>query len=172
MSLADWLQTLSLVIVAATVAITAWQSRHVAAQSREVTRQSALAATALGQAAHQTLVGHGAGYLSSMLSDEPDLLAWFLASRGLPTGDPEANKRYMILFQRLEVHETTYLSYVRGLLSEDVWRGWRRVIELDAATPEFTVVWPIVADTYSRRFGGFVAQVWVPAVARVSAEAA
>jgi hypothetical protein len=145
MSWGDLVQTITLVTVAITIALSA-------RQSREAARQSALAHNALGQSAHQTMVGHGAAYLASMMTDEPELIAWFLATRGIPPASAVTNKRYMLMFLRMDAHEATYLAYLDGSLQPDVWAGWRRVIELDAQTPEFRTVWRVVSDSYSRRF--------------------
>lgn len=149
MSWADLVQTATLAIVAITVVISA-------RQSREAARQSAFALNALRQDAHQTMVGHSAGYLTTLLTGEPELLSWFLKSRGIPVVSDEINKRHMLMFLRLDAHETTYLAYLDGSLPEDIWSGWHRVIELDAQTPEFRAIWRVVEDTYSARFAALI----------------
>lgn len=157
MSLADALQTISLVAVAITIGLSALQNRHAARQTREIARQSTLAQNALAQAVyHQTIVGQGSTYVTNLLTNEPELLAWFLRSRGFPPATAEINKRYMLLFLRLEVHEASYLAHLDGTLPDDVWLAWHRVIELDAATVEFGVVWPVVRAMYSARFVAFL----------------
>jgi hypothetical protein len=102
------------------------------------------------------IVGNGSRVLATLITSEPDLLAWFLESRGIPPGSAETNKRYLLMYLRMEVHEASYLAHLDGSLSDDVWSGWRRVIELDSATPEFLAIWPVVRDSYSARFGQYV----------------
>lgn len=156
MSLADLLQTVSLGAVAITIGLSAIQNRHAAAQSREAAQQSKLAQSDVKQAAHQNTVGHSASFLASLATSETDLLAWFLQSRGIPPASVKTNLRYMLMYLRMEVHETTYLAHLDGALPGDVWGGWERVIALDAATSEFRAIWPIVSDSYAARFGEYI----------------
>jgi hypothetical protein len=155
-NLADLVQTVSLATVATSIVLSALQNRSVAAQTREVARQSTFASAALSQSAHQTIVRHGSGVLANLLTSEPDLLSWFLTSRGIPLASPEENKRRMFMFLRMEVHEANYLAYLDHFLPDEVWLGWERVVRLDVATPEFQTIWGTVGETYSLRFAVFI----------------
>jgi hypothetical protein len=154
--LSDILQAVSLLAVAITLALSVIQNYYSSVQTRQLARQSALAQSALVQASHQALVLGNSGVLANLMTRDQDLMAWFLASRGIPVGAPEANRRYMLMFLRMEVHEATYLAHLDGTLHADVWEGWRTVIELDTRTPEFRTVWQIVGNTYAARFAVFV----------------
>jgi hypothetical protein len=157
MGVADLLQTISLVVVAITLALSARQNRHLARQTRETVHQSILARSALSRSTQQELIDQGTDYLGVLLTvDQPALLTWFLASRGIPPAPDEINRRYLFMFLRMDVHETTYLAHLDRALPEDVWIGWRHVIALDSATDEFRVVWPVVRPAYSARFASFV----------------
>ena len=157
MGAVDLLQTISLAAVAITLALSAIQNRHVAKQTWETVRQNTLAHSALSRSAHQGLVDQGTHYLGVLLtSEQPELLAWFLTSRGIPPSTSEINRRYLFLYLRMDVHETTYLAHQDGALPEGVWEGWRQVIALDGATAEFGVLWPIVRSAYSAPFVSFV----------------
>jgi hypothetical protein len=152
----DLLQTISLSAVAITIGLSVVQNRHVAAQTREAVQQSRLAQSDLKQAAHLNTVANSSLYLAQLASSDPGMLEWFLASRGIPPATAEINKRYMLMYLRMEVHETTYIAYLDGALHKDVWGGWERVIELDLATAEFRAVWAVVRDSYAQRFGDYV----------------
>jgi len=153
----DLLQTISLAAVAITLALSAIQNRHLAKQTRETVRHNTLAHSALSRTAHQGLVDQGTNYLGVLLtSDQPELLAWFLQTRGIPSSTSEINRRYLFLYLRMDVHEATYLARLDEALAGDVWAGWLQVIFLDSSTPEFDVLWPIVRSGYSARFVSFV----------------
>ena len=156
MKLADWLQVLSLLAVAGSLCLAAVQTRAVAVQARETTRQTQFTGRELAQTAHLGLVGHSSDALTFLITDEPQLLDWFLASRGIPTGDAEHNKRLMFLFIRADIHEANYIGYVDGSLPADVWQGWVEVVDSDVATAEFRVIWPVVRRYYAARFVTFV----------------
>jgi hypothetical protein len=151
-SAADLIQAISVVAVAVSVVLLALQNRSVARQTREAAKQTALATASLGNAAHQALVGRASDALTFLITDEPDLLRWFLRSRGIPDASADENKRRMFIFARIDVHEANFVAYLEGLLSEELWTGWRKVIEADAATPEFVTVWKAVHPFYSARF--------------------
>ncbi|WP_127501283.1 hypothetical protein [Actinoplanes solisilvae] len=156
MKLVDWLQILSLLAVAGSLCLAALQTRSVAVQAREVTRQSRITGRALEQSAHLGLVGHSSDSLTFLITSEPRMLEWFLRTRGIPTGDHERNKLLMFLFIRADIHESNYISYLEDSLSDDIWLGWLEVVRSDCATREWALIWPAVKRYYSARFVAFV----------------
>jgi len=156
MNLADLLQGGSLVAVAVALVLTARQNRHLGAQTRQAIRQSALAGDSLAQTGHHSLVDQITHNTTALIGTDPELCAWFLGSRGFPPASADSNKRYFLLFTRLDSHEAIYLSHVDRSIGHEVWLGWRTVMELDAATPEFAEIWPAAKVSYSPRFAEYV----------------
>jgi hypothetical protein len=152
MDLGNLLQSLSLVAVAISLVLSARQIRLAGKQTREAAEQSELARSAMLQRGHHSLVSQGTGSLEGLLFGQPELLAWFLASRGIPPGTDELNQRYLLIYLRMDQHEVNYLDYLNDGLPEEVWRGWQRVISHDVRTAEFQTVWSVVKDQYSERF--------------------
>jgi len=128
-------------------------------QSRAATRQSTAATAALQQSSSHELVRYSADFPYMALRDDPDLLAWFLETRGFPAGDAVTNKRYHFLFVRLDIHSGIHDAYRDGLLSEAAWNDWLRSMRLDLVTPEGRLVWRTTADLYSPAFRAQVEKV-------------
>jgi hypothetical protein len=110
----------------------------------------------LRQGAYQQLTGYGADFHTILFTSGPDLVEWFLSSRGIAVASHEENLRRMFMFVRMDVHESIYLSHLANLLEDDIWRGWQQVVESDVATPQFRTVWGNAKKYYSVRFGEFI----------------
>lgn len=151
----DWLQLVSLVIVATALMLNVLQIRHLARQTEETSRQASAATTALRQAAYQSILA-GQTNIVSLYLHSPSMIEWHLASRGYPVGSEEENWRSISTLIRLNSHESTYLAYAAGLLDEDIWSGWVNVMTTDFAVPEFVTLWPLAKRFYARSFATFV----------------
>jgi hypothetical protein len=148
----DWLQLASLVTVMVALVFSYKQTRDLSQQSTETAKQAAASATALQHSAHRQLSLFGADSHEYLFTAQPGVLAWFLASRGIPLGSHEDNLRCSFMFQRLDVHESAFLWKMKDVLSDDVWSGWQAVIVADAATPQFRKVWRAVRLQYALTF--------------------
>lgn len=158
MRLSDLLQVVSLAAVVVALLFNYNQTREAANQAKEASRQVILSTSALKRAAYQELTGYGASFNSVLFDSGPDLLSWFLSSRGVPASSQrhEENLRQMFMFVRMDVHESVFMSHMDQLLADDVWDGWKNVIGADVATPEFRTVWTVVEKFYAARFAAFV----------------
>ena len=156
MRLSDLLQVVSLAAVVVALLFNYGQTREAANQAKEASRQVIVSTSALKRGAYQELTGYAATFNSVLFNSGPDLLAWFLSSRGIPTSSHEQNLRHMYIFVRMDVHESVFMSRMEQLLEDDVWVGWKKVIEADAATPEFRTVWSVAEKFYAVRFATFV----------------
>jgi len=70
--------------------------------------------------------------------------------------DPEINKRTAHALFRLTQHESIFLSHESGLISENIWLPWNRVLESDLAIVEFTNVWSRGRLFYAMSFAAHV----------------
>jgi hypothetical protein len=156
------LQIVSVLSVAVALFLNYRQARETARQAREATRQVELTAAALQQDSYRQLVTHGTSLHETLLAGNPELLDWFLATRGVPTGTHQENLRHMFMFWRMDSHEEIFRSHAAGQLPGDAWAAWRKVIEADAATAEFRTVWAEVRPQYTPDFGRFVDTVLDP----------
>ncbi|WP_433219598.1 hypothetical protein ACQP00_15665 [Dactylosporangium sp. CS-047395] len=145
MSIADIVQTVSL--LAAAFAL--WLSLR---QTRETARQTSSALAALQQGTREELVRYGADFTYNALSTDHDLLEWFLASRHFPPAGYVENRKSLFLWVRLDQHEGTFHAYRTGAIAEDLWLDWKRSMEIDFAMPEFPRVWTAVREIYSSDF--------------------
>ncbi|MBG0562970.1 hypothetical protein [Actinoplanes aureus] len=149
MDLSDALQTFSLAAVAVALLLNYRQARATGMQAAETAKQVQISSSLLKQEVARNLDHYATEFNVPFLVSDERLLAWFLGTRGIPIGSHTENLRSLFLFNRIDVHASTYAGYRSRLLEEDVWNGWRRVVELDVATPEFQVLWPHVRDQYS-----------------------
>jgi hypothetical protein len=154
--LPDLLQVVSLAAVVVALLFNYGQTREAANQAKEASRQVVLSTSALKRGAYQELTGYAANFNSVLFTSGPDLLSWFLSSRGIPVSAHEENLRHMFIFVRMDVHESVFMSRMEQLLEDDVWVGWKNVIEADVATPEFRTVWTVAEKFYAVRFATFV----------------
>ena len=152
MSASVVLQSVSFLIAAIALMFSLWQARSAAGQSRQAAKQAAAAAYAVKQVSAQTLLHHGTDFAFQGLTGNPQLLAWFLASRGIPADTHDRNQRYLFVWVRLDVHEASYRAAGRNALDREEWEEWLRTIEMDVRLPEFPTVWKSVKNLYSPRF--------------------
>ena len=152
MSASVTLQTVSFVIAAMALMFSLWQARSAAGQSREAAKQASAAAYSVKQAAAQTLLHHGTDFAFQGLADNPQLLTWFLGSRGMPEGTHDVHQRYMFIWVRLDVHQASFRAARQNALDQEEWEEWLRTIEMDVQLPEFPTVWKCVKNLYSGAF--------------------
>jgi hypothetical protein len=156
LQIADWFQFISLMTVAITILIGMSQNREVGRQTREASRQTESVQKSLEQAAYQTLNTTHDGNHIAFFKDDPEMLQWFLSTRGYSTSSHHQNKRTLYIIIKLDAHESNFLSYVDGLLSRDVWDGWFEVLRADFEVPDYRAVWPTARRFYATTFVAFV----------------
>jgi hypothetical protein len=157
-SLTDIFQVISLAVVAIALFLTVWQNRQLAKQTAETARQASFAAAAVRQASYQEATRRGVDFTTAAIGQDPDLLAWFLESRGFLTSSATENRRRLYIWTRIDIHEMVYLERLEGLTPDNVWVGWRRALELDATTIAFAEVWGVVKSHYATDFAAHVDQ--------------
>lgn len=132
------------------------QNREAARQTSEASRQVEMSLSTLRQGAYRQVASYGADFHTILFTSGPDLVEWFLSSRGIAIESPEENLRRMFMFVRMDIHESIYFTYLANLLEDDIWNGWRQAVESDVATPQFRIVWGSAKKYYSVRFGEFI----------------
>ena len=155
MNAADWAQTLSLPLVALALLASTIQTRAMVHQTRFSAMQSKNVANSLAQTAHMALTRNQMDHRSAFFRDDPELLEWYLSSRGYPTSTYEQNKRRLYVLTRMDVHQLNFLNHESGFLADDFWTAWRKVISTDLEIPEFVELWPIVRTYYAPGFVAF-----------------
>lgn len=153
MSVSDVVQVISLLAVSCALLLSFRQNREIAKQTQEATKQAATASSSVRRESYQGMMGHVLDFTYNAMVRDPDLLSWFLASRGFPGVDESERCKYLFLWMRLGMHQSHYFEWAEGLISEEVWLYWRRAVQFDVESPEFEAVWKTVGDTFT---GGFV----------------
>jgi len=145
----DWIQAVSAVLVLVALILSILQLRAATEQTLAL-RQS------IEEAAQTSLVGNQSDLRTLYLRDDPALLAWYLSTRGYKCTSPEENKRRIFALVKLESHEASYLRHSKGLLDEEIWTAWKRVIELDFRMPEFREAWADARGLFVNSFMEFI----------------
>jgi len=110
----------------------------------------------LHQNTREELVRYGADFTYEALAEDPELLAWFLASRGFRSNSVVENRKSLFLFVRLDLHEANYHAFLTGAVTEDAWLAWLPTMKLDLAMPEMPRVWNAVRGVFSATFVSLV----------------
>jgi hypothetical protein len=155
-AVADWIQAGTLFLIAAALLLNVRQNRELARQTLELVRQNATIASSLRQNAHLAISNPPSTIRASLLLNNPELLQWHLGLRGLPAGTPQENLRRLFIMAKVEVHELNFLSHRDGMLSEDIWSGWRNVMASDFVDSEFQESWTAVKHSYAPTFVAYV----------------
>jgi hypothetical protein len=66
-------------------------------------------------------------------------------------------------YQFLKAYETIHFHHVYGLMDEQIWQGWCRLLQHYIASPGFDHYWRLRHDLFSKRFQEFVATLERPA---------
>lgn len=90
------------------------------------------------------------------LLHDPELLEWHLKSRGYPSSTPAANRMFLYVVMRFDLHELNFLSNTDGLFSKEAWHMWSTVMDADLRIPEFRDAWPHVRPYYVKSFADYV----------------
>lgn len=150
MNIADWIQSLSLLLVAGALIASIFQTRAVAHQARQAT-------IALQATTHQSFVHNQNGSRQAFFLDHPELLSWHLSSRGYPATNEAENQRRLYALIKLDIHEYNYLSFREGHFRDDIWTGWKNVMHEDfSRVPEFREIWLVARRLYAPSFVNFI----------------
>ncbi|GIF20595.1 hypothetical protein BJ973_001499 [Actinoplanes tereljensis] len=155
MNVADWAQTLSLPLVALALFASAVQTRAMVQQTRFSATQSRHVADSLAQNAQIALTRNQTDHRAEFFRDDPELLEWYLSSRGYPTSAYENNKRSLYVLTRMDIHQLNFLNYESGFLANEFWGAWKNVVVTDLEIPEFADLWPTVRTFYAPGFVAF-----------------
>src|SRR5690349_17362401 len=158
-NITDWIQSLSLLLVAGALIASIFQTRAVAHQARQATR-------ALQATTHQSFVHNQNSSREAFFLDHPELLSWHLSARGYPVTNAGENLRRLYVLIKLDIHEYNYLSFKEGHFRDDIWSGWKTVIQEDFShVPEFLEMWPVARRLYAPSFVNFIEQHYGTALA-------
>jgi hypothetical protein len=150
LNIADWIQSLSLLLVAGALIASIFQTRAVARQARQAT-------IALQATTHQSFVHNQNASRQAFFLDHPDLLSWHLSSRGYRSTNAEENQRRLYVLIKLDIHEYNYLSFRAGHFRDDIWSGWMNVMHEDfSRVPEFREIWSVARKLYAPSFVNFI----------------
>jgi hypothetical protein len=119
MTVADWLQLISLGAVIVALLMNYRQNREVAKQAKEASQQTVLLSQSVRTSMAQERSRHGTDWTYASVTAHPDLIAWFLSSRGLPSATDQINHRYAFLWARLDYQELRYFD-----ASASQWTMW------------------------------------------------
>jgi hypothetical protein len=148
-SAGDWIQVATLVAVAVALLLNV-------RQIQELTRQNSAIVASLRQSAYHVMVTDSPALRVSFLKDNPQVLAWHMATRGFTSGTHEQNLQRLYILARLEAHELNFTSHKEGLLTDDVWAGWGNVVKMDIADADFRETWRIAKHMYAPSFVTFI----------------
>lgn len=105
----------------------------------------------------RALAGRLSEFRTAHLRQDPELLAWVLSTRGFTgTASAAINNRRLYMIGKVDIFEGCYLSHMNGLMSDNAWLTWQRVIQADVQIKEFQEIWPIVRAYYDIEFGEFI----------------
>jgi hypothetical protein len=156
MNIPDFIEAGSTVVLSAALFVSLRQTRLIAKQSNEIAKQTTALASSMRRDTHKGMVQQVSQYTDTAMARDPDLLKWFLESRGFPLGTPTENNKHFFLWVRLGIHQSHYFEHIEGLVNEEIWDYWCATIKLDIASPGFNLVWPIVQHTYAPGFIAFI----------------
>ncbi|MFI6183810.1 hypothetical protein ACIA8R_50335 [Nonomuraea sp. NPDC051191] len=148
--MSEWLQIASFFGVVVALLLTTLQLRLVSRQSQALTRS-------MQYGDYRTLVGRLNEFRTVHLRQDPKLLAWVLSTRGFAgTRSADLNNRRIYMIGKVDIFEGCYLSRKNGLMPDDVWLTWQRIMRADVKIKEFQEVWPIARVYYDLEFGRFM----------------
>jgi hypothetical protein len=150
LNIADWIQSLSLLLVIGALIVSIRQTRAVANQARQATR-------ALQDATLQSFVRNQNGSRETFFLDRPELLSWHLSTRGYPATNAAENLRRLYVLNKFDIHEYNYLAHSADQFSDDIWTGWKNVILVDFnQVSEFREMWPAAKRFLAPSFVNFI----------------
>ena len=149
MKFVDWLQLASILLVVVALALNVLQLR-------EVSNQSHAQASALNQLAYGGVANLASDPRFLLFPNDPELLTWYLKSRGFKATTPSENKRRLYVMAKLIQHETNFVNHTAGLLTDESWAAWFNVLRADLAISEFREIWSSSRDIYAESFAAFV----------------
>ncbi len=156
MQLIDLLQLISLIAVVITLLVTLMQTRQVARQTRELSYQTKSLQGSLEQSIYQSVNSAHDEYRTMLMKDDRRMLSWYLSTRGYAISNHQENRRTLYVIIKPETHEGIYLSYMDGLLRQNVWEAWQEVLKADLKIPHFRSTWPAAKRFYAKLFTDFV----------------
>jgi hypothetical protein len=149
MTVADWVQIVTVPAVAAALILNAFQLREVARQTKAV-------GASLEQDAFHTLLVSRADLAGMFLGNDADVLRWHLGTRGYDVPSRDDAHRALFALLRLNAHQSSYLSYAAGRVGADLWTGWKNGLVADLSVPEYQALWPVARRFYATSFVAFV----------------
>jgi hypothetical protein len=78
---------------------------------------------------------------STYLLDRPELLRWFLRTRGYRASTHEENQRRLFALAKLNIHEGVLQHLLQGV-REESWIAWLNVLRADLRVDIYLDVWP------------------------------
>lgn len=141
----DWTAAAAVANLVSAVAVVA-SLVYLALQVRHSTR--------VARAAAQDSVVAAARAVTLQLGQDPELDAIFRAGlQDLGGLSVDQRARFIHLaFQLLKIFESMHYQYRVGVLDEDTWRGWERMVHHYVAAPGLRAYYELRRDAFPRRF--------------------
>jgi hypothetical protein len=145
MSFSDIIQLITTIFVGLALALGLWQGR-------QMLKQTIASSGQLFNEVNYSLAQAHTNLRVVFFQNDPELLAWYLESRGYGSSTPFENRKKLYALVKLDTHEEIHLGHRRGLLTEPMWRGWLQVLRTDLSVPVFADVWENGAKFYEASF--------------------
>jgi hypothetical protein len=125
-------------------------------QVRELSRQADKLDKTLKFSSYERMMQHHTESSVNFLLPNPELLRWFLQTRGIEPGDENQNKMKLYILVKIGVHEYAYLQHSEGTIGIEPWSGRRDVMKADFKLKEIREVWDAAKHFYAPSFRVFV----------------
>lgn len=152
MSFIEVVNALAQLVAVIFVAVTVFLTRQ---QLKESTRQTRNLEETLRTSVYQDII-RSSRELWVAFFEDPELLNWYLESRGIQVQDISENKIRLFTALKLDYYENLYLQYIQANIDEDVWAGWRNAIRADLKDRVFQEVWMKMEQLYAPSFQEFI----------------
>jgi hypothetical protein len=136
--LAPIIQILSNIAVIATIILILFQVREASRQTRRLEKT-------LEFSSYERMIQYHTESRVNFLLPNPELLRWFLQTRGIDSGNEIDNKIKLYILVKIDVHEYMFLQHSEGTLGAEPWGGWENVLKRDFSLNEFRGIWPAVS---------------------------
>jgi len=148
MRASDIVSVVSLLVISSALFLNFLQVRELTKQTQEIAKQALISSFSARQGSYQGMMNHVLDFTYNAMVRDPDLLSWFLDSRGFPNVSESERCKYLFLWMVRQ----TEARRAEGIIAEPVWLYWRRAVQYDVETPEFETVWQTVGDTFTSGF--------------------
>lgn len=131
-------------------------------QVRETARQTRNLEHTLRTSVYQDMMNGERDLWISFFLEHSDMLKWYLGALGFEIENETENKVKLFHILRFDFQENLYLQYQERILAENVYAGWRRVLEVSFSKKSTQETWTIMGQYYSLPFRTFIDKEIIP----------